>query len=610
MGKLWLWVGAAYKLVCYFTNWAPGRPESASIFPHDLDPFLCTHLIFAFASMSNNQIVPETPQDEKILYPQFNKLKERNRELKTLLSIGGWNFGTLRFTSMLHSFSNREKFINSAISLLRAHNFDGLDLFFLYPGLRNSPTHDRWKFLFLIEELLSAFQKEALLTNRPRLLLSAAVSGVPHIIQTSYDVNLLGRLLDFINVLSYDFHGSWEKFTGHNSPLYSFPEDPKSSAYAMNYWRKLGAPSEKLMMGFPTYGRAFRLLEPSDNGLQAVATGPASSGKYTKQAGILAYYEICSFLEKARKDWIGYQHVPYAYKGKEWVGYDDIRSFQEKAKFVKEEHLGGAMVWTLDMDDVKGAFCGSGPFPLLYTLNYLLLQDGKEGRGRDPVLCDDFLEISSTPLPQFGFSSAMNSSVSDSERLAVTKALSTDIINIFSPQEEKLRLLNLPHKDARQFCNRYGNTLAHIIFAMLLGCNQECWLPSGHGKGLMAEQNKRNLIIQERVDVKVLDAYQRKKTRTHGYVEAQADTKLKVGTVKILGLVLDSLRLSEAVEISTTAHCKTVISSAIDFLHQDGFDGMNLDIEHSEFWGSPTEDKQQFAILSNLRMESQLCEIC
>uniref|UniRef100_A0A8D2IHH0 GH18 domain-containing protein n=1 Tax=Urocitellus parryii TaxID=9999 RepID=A0A8D2IHH0_UROPR len=58
--------------------------------------------------------------------------------------------------------------------------------------------------------------------------------------------------------------------------------------------------------------------------------------------------------------------------------------------------------------------------------------------------------------------------------------------------------------------------------------------------------------------------------------------------------------------VSTTADCKTVISSAIDFLHQDGFDGMNLDIEHSEFWGSPTEDKQQFAILSNLRMKPQL----
>uniref|UniRef100_A0A8D2ILU5 Oviduct-specific glycoprotein n=1 Tax=Urocitellus parryii TaxID=9999 RepID=A0A8D2ILU5_UROPR len=356
-------LSAAYKLVCYFTNWAPGRPESASTFPRDLDPFLCTHLIFAFASMSNNQIVPETLQDEKILYPQFNKLKER------YVHIGG---GVV--------FSDFIDIRELTISLLRTHNFDGLDLFFLYPGLRNSPTHDRWKFLILIE--VSLVWK----LQNPEMVLLLIIFGLmgaqgrargrreePEC--SSIAITL--ELLDFINVLSYDFHGSWEKFTGHNSPLYSFPEDPKSSAYAMNYWRNLGAPSEKLMMGFPTYGRTFRLLEPSDNGLQAVATGPASPGTYTKQAGILAYYEICSFLEKARKDWIGYQHVPYAYKGKEWVGYDDIRSFQEKAKFVKAEHFGGAMVWTLDMDDVKGAFCGNGPFPLLYTLNYLLLQDGK-----------------------------------------------------------------------------------------------------------------------------------------------------------------------------------------------------------------------------------------
>ncbi|XP_007449415.1 PREDICTED: oviduct-specific glycoprotein-like [Lipotes vexillifer] len=103
--------------------------------------------------MNNNQIVPKDPQDEKILYPESNKLKERNRELKTLLSIGGWNFGTSRFITMLSMFANRQKFVNSVIALLRTHGFDGLDLFFLYPGLRGSPRHDRWTFVFLLEVL-------------------------------------------------------------------------------------------------------------------------------------------------------------------------------------------------------------------------------------------------------------------------------------------------------------------------------------------------------------------------------------------------------------------------------------------------------------------------
>ncbi|XP_034497583.1 oviduct-specific glycoprotein [Ailuropoda melanoleuca] len=397
--------GAAHKLVCYFTSWAQGRPSPASVLPRDLDPFLCTHLIFAFASMNDSQVVAKDPQDE-ITYPEFNKLKQRNRELRTLLSIGGWNFGTSRFTAMLSTLSNRERFIDSVISLLRKHKFDGLDLFFLYPGLRGSPKSDRWTFLLLIEELLFSFQKEALRTRRPRLLLSAAVSGDPYIIQTAYDVRSLGRLLDFINVLSYDFHGSWEKFTGHNSPLFSLSGDPSSSAHAMNYWRKLGAPPEKLLMGFPTYGRTFRLLKVSKNGLQAEAVGPASPGKYTKQAGFLAYYEICSFLRRATKRWIDFQHVPYAYKGKEWVGYDDATSFNYKAMFIKREHFGGAMVWTLDLDDTKGTFCGTGPFPLVSKLNSLLVQT----------------EFISTPSPKFWLSTAMNAPRTGPERPTIIKS--------------------------------------------------------------------------------------------------------------------------------------------------------------------------------------------
>ncbi|XP_038418315.1 oviduct-specific glycoprotein isoform X1 [Canis lupus familiaris] len=368
--------GAAHKLVCYFASWAQSRPGPASVLPHDLDPFLCTHLIFAFATMENNQIVAMTSQKGKIVYPEFNKLKERNRELRTLLSIGGWDFGTSKFTTMLSTLSNRKKFINSVILLLRTYNFDGLDLFFLYPGLRGSPMSDRRTFLLLIKELLFAFQNEVKLDTRPRLLLSAAVSGDPYIIQIAYDVHLLGKLLDFINVLSYDFHGSWEKFTGHNSPLFSLPGDPSSSAYAMNYWRKLGAPPEKLLMGFPTYGRTYHLLKASKNGLQAKAVGPASPGMYTKHPGFLAYYEICSFLQRATKRWIDFQQVPYAYKGKVWVGYDDANSFSSKAMFIKEEHFGGAMVWTLDLDDAKGTFCRTGPFPLVHKLHSLLVQAG------------------------------------------------------------------------------------------------------------------------------------------------------------------------------------------------------------------------------------------
>ena len=57
------------------------------------------------------------------------------------------------------------------------------------------------------------------------LLLSAAVSPSKKIIDVGYDVASLARDLDWIAVMTYDYHGHWDKKTGHVSPFYEHPED-------------------------------------------------------------------------------------------------------------------------------------------------------------------------------------------------------------------------------------------------------------------------------------------------------------------------------------------------------------------------------------------------
>lgn len=44
---------------------------------------------------------------------------------------------------------------------------------------------------------------------------------------------------DFINVMTYDFHGHWEGATGHNSPLYRSSVDSGSHIYHNIVRRKL-----------------------------------------------------------------------------------------------------------------------------------------------------------------------------------------------------------------------------------------------------------------------------------------------------------------------------------------------------------------------------------
>ena len=40
-----------YKRVCYYSNWSQHRQGTARFVPSDIDPFLCTHLVYSFAEL-------------------------------------------------------------------------------------------------------------------------------------------------------------------------------------------------------------------------------------------------------------------------------------------------------------------------------------------------------------------------------------------------------------------------------------------------------------------------------------------------------------------------------------------------------------------------------
>ncbi|XP_062272532.1 chitinase, acidic.1 [Scomber scombrus] len=372
-----LHIASSNRLVCHMTNWAQYRPSSAKFTAENIDPFLCTHIIYTMATINSFNQITTTEWNDEQQFAKLNSLKNANPALKTLLSVGGTVNGLSPYIAMVSKSETRADFIKSAISFLRTNNFDGLNLAWEYPGHNGSNEDDRERFTSLVSELAKAFEDDAKENRKTRLMLSANVAALHQTITKAYEVDKIAPHFNFINVMTYDYHGAWEKTTGHNSPLFASRVDSASHiSHNINAsivsWLVQGAPAEKLLLGFPTYGRTYR-LRSGDTSLGAPANGPAEAGPYTRTAGFWAFYEICDFTNGADIEWIDEQRVPYATYGSAWVGYDDKRSYSSKVQWMTNLGLGGAHVWAMDMDDFAGSFCSEGAYPLV---NHLRLSMG------------------------------------------------------------------------------------------------------------------------------------------------------------------------------------------------------------------------------------------
>ncbi|KRX85176.1 UDP-N-acetylglucosamine--dolichyl-phosphate N-acetylglucosaminephosphotransferase [Trichinella sp. T6] len=307
--------------------------------PEHYQPGLCTHIFFAFAKFTDNFIVATTEHndiqsDNSGLYQRVNKLKQQDPNLKTLLSVGGYGFGIQKFQQLARNQYARSKFVNSLKEFLRRFNFDGVDLDWEYPT-----SADYSHFIILVKDIADAFHYESVTTGKPKLLLTAAVTGNEQTAADGYNVQAMARYFDFVNVMTYDFHGGWEMQTGINSPLYRYSAAVEwakqwNVADAAEAWFKMGMPREKIVIGFATYGRGWNLpIGNTDHGIRVGtrAVGPATATTLVQQTGVAAFYELCEMLENgARRFWDDESKTPYLVHDGKWYSYDDPDSYSEK----------------------------------------------------------------------------------------------------------------------------------------------------------------------------------------------------------------------------------------------------------------------------------------
>lgn len=141
-------------------------------------------------------------------------------------------------------------------------------------------------------------------------------------------------------------------------------------AWAATYWANNGMPLKKIIVGVPTYARTFNLVVPIGQYMFNVpAVGPGLG------RGKLNYTAVCDFLKApdTHKEFEIYTQVPYAYRGFDWVAYENEISVAIKAEWVIKTGMGGVVTFALNFDDARGTCREDGKrFPLQKTISNLL----------------------------------------------------------------------------------------------------------------------------------------------------------------------------------------------------------------------------------------------
>ena len=286
----------AHRVVCYFNSWAQKR----AVDPFDVDNVdtsLCTHLNWDFATLNEDTLEIEMADKEHLLeYQRFNGLRKKSPNLTTLVSLGGWKEGSQKFSDMAKTTKLRQDFVKSIVEFLKKYDFDGLDLDWEFPGVRQGNAKvDKQDLSLLLQELRTAFDPLG-------YVLTIAVSPAKHMIDSAYNVPDLNKYADWINLMTYDYHGGWDKQIGHNSPLYSRPDevDEKYSQFnvnfSVNYIIEKGAQPKKIVMGMPFYGRGFTLANSTLNKLHDQANGYSPAGFISAEKGVYGYNEVINCL--------------------------------------------------------------------------------------------------------------------------------------------------------------------------------------------------------------------------------------------------------------------------------------------------------------------------
>lgn len=301
-----------------------------------------THLAHAFLRADGAGRLREDPA---IPSPELVR-RAHEHGVRVLISLGGAQ-SAKTFRSIVENAEALDRYATSVGKILTEAGYDGMDLDWEPTDLGS----DRESVVRLVRALRVA---------APRALLSMAAPATDWY-GRAWNVDALRRDVDFLNVMTYDFHGPWSPHAGHNAPLRAAADDGDGAVASvengMAYWsdqRKW--PRDRLLVGIPCYGRGFSVREWHQK--------PA--GKAAHEA--VDAHDIPALLREGwRRVWDPRVGVPTLLKegATELISYEDAESAALKGAWAREKGFRGVFFWNIEQDwflgdhEIVGAAAGA-----------------------------------------------------------------------------------------------------------------------------------------------------------------------------------------------------------------------------------------------------------
>jgi chitinase len=321
-----------FNIIAYYA----GGPEKVDSLPAEK----LTHIIYSFCHLSGNRLVADSEPDS-LTIQKLAGLKSKNPRLKVLLSLGGWG-GCERCSDVFSTEAGRQEFANSTLALNQFFKTDGIDLDWEYPAIDGYPGHkftdaDRDNFTMLVKTLRQVMGDA--------YEISFAAGGFERFLKESVDWDEVMKVVDRVNVMSYDLVHGYSTETGHHTPLYSTPLQKASAHDAIRFLIKHGVPREKIVIGAAFYARIWEEVDLFNDGLY-------QKGKFKTAINYNVYSYELSEMKGFKMYWDDVAQAPYAYNKKEklFATFDDKQSIQQKTLYVIDRKLDGIMFWELTHD--------------------------------------------------------------------------------------------------------------------------------------------------------------------------------------------------------------------------------------------------------------------